>query len=104
MILSLRSSVACVIPVRVSGAREESPESGACAGQKKTGTAAAAALNPSASPRVNSLKGLGAAAVPSLRSGRQEPLRAAATRENDKQGIQQDQNCHYDMQDSIEVQ
>jgi hypothetical protein len=29
-------------------------------------------------------------------------LRAAATRENDKPGIQQDQNRHYDMQDSIE--
>jgi hypothetical protein len=29
------------------------------------------------------------------------PLRAAATRENDKQEIQQDQNRHYDMQDSI---
>jgi hypothetical protein len=29
------------------------------------------------------------------------PLRAAATREDDKQEIQQDQNRHYDMQDSI---
>jgi len=28
-------------------------------------------------------------------------LRAAATRENDKRRIQQDQNRHYDMQDSI---
>jgi hypothetical protein len=42
-------------------------------------------------------------------SGRQEPLRAAAPlyegrlRENDKQEIQQNQNRHYDMQDSIVV-
>ena len=28
-------------------------------------------------------------------------LRAAATRENDKPGIVQDQNRYYDMQDSI---
>jgi len=67
------------------------PESGARASQK-TGMAAAAALN--------EVKGLGAAVVPSLRSGRQEPLRAAATRENDKQEIQQDRNRHHDMQDS----
>ena len=77
----------------MSGAREEyrirRP-----GGPKKTGTAAAAALN--------EVKCLGAAVVPSLRSGRQEPLRAAATRENDKQEIQQHQNRHYDMQDSID--
>ncbi|MBV8359001.1 MAG: hypothetical protein JO189_13850 [Deltaproteobacteria bacterium] len=30
-------------------------------------------------------------------------LRAAATRENDKPGIFQDQNRHYDMQASIEL-
>jgi hypothetical protein len=77
---------------RVSGAREES-RIRRPGGPKKTGTAAAAALN--------EVKGLGAAVVPSLRSGRQEPLLAAATRENDKQETQQDQNRHYDMQDSI---
>ena len=32
-----------------------------------------------------------------------EILRAAATRENDKSGIVQDQNRHYDMQDSIVI-
>ena len=47
------------------------------------------------------LKRLGAAAVLSLRSGRQEPLRRAAAHENDKPGIVQDQNRHYDLQDSI---
>ena len=46
----------------------------------------------SASPRIrdaaaaalNEVKGLGAAGVPSLRSGRQEPPHAAATRGNDR--------------------
>jgi len=72
---------ACLAPVR-------NPETSAWTGEK-IGTAAGAALN--------EVKGLGAAVVPSLRSGRQEPLRAAASRENDKPGIVQDQNRHYDM-------
>jgi hypothetical protein len=35
------------------------------------------------------------------RGKRTEILRAAATRENDKRGIRQDQNRHYSKQDSI---
>ena len=62
------------------------PERSAWTG-KKIGTAAGAALN--------EVKGLGATVVPSLRSGRQEPLRAAATRENDRASNQQKPHCHY---------
>jgi len=44
--------------------------------ERRSGTAAAAALN--------GVKGLGAAVVPSLRSGRQEPPRVPDTSRNDK--------------------